>query len=238
MNLPEKPLHLNPMISVIMPVWRENNLNHQLDLLWQQQYPEFEIIVVDGDSEGSSIHFLPENPRIKTLISPRKGRGYQLAAGAALAQGEILLFLHADTRLPPQAFQQIAQLLRQNPELSGGAFDLGIDSAEPIFRLLETVSSWRSRLTRLPYGDQALFLRRSAYRIIGGCPEIPLMEDVGLGQRLKQHHLKLGFISERVSTSARRWKKEGMIRCTLRNWTLLSLYLAGVKPEQISQWYR
>lgn len=235
---PPAPLAFSPLISVIMPVWREANLNPRLQALFQQGYPDLELIVVDGDPDGGSITDIKPHPRIQTLISPRKGRGHQLTAGAQQATGEILLFLHADTRLPPRALHTLAQLLREHPELAGGAFDLGIDAPEPIYRILETVSSWRSRLTRLPYGDQALFIRRSAYDAIGGCPEIPLMEDVGMGQRLKQQQLSLGFIPERVGTSARRWQTEGILKCTLRNWTLLSLYIMGVKPERLREWYK
>lgn len=230
-----EPSDLN--LSIIIPILREPDLARRLAPLLEQAGPDTEIIVVDGSADGDSLHGLSEL-RIQTLISPQTGRGQQLRTGADVAKGEILLFLHADTRLPKQALQQIGELLFRHPELAGGAFDLGIDAPQPIFRLIETVSSWRSRLTRLPYGDQALFLRKHVYQAIGGFPNLPLMEDVGIGQRLKRQGFKLGFLPLRVKTSARRWQAEGVLRCTLRNWLILGLYLAGVAPDKLSALYR
>lgn len=223
-------------LSIVMPIWREAGLSSRLLPLLAGMAPEDELILVDAGS--GSLQGLPADRRIRTLAAAPKGRGYQLIAGAELAQGEVLLFLHADTRLPPEGLQRLRQLLHNRPGLAGGAFDLAIDSPRAIFRLIETVASWRSRLTRLPYGDQALFLRREAYWQIGGFPAVPLMEDVGIGQRLRRAGLKLGFVSRRVQTSARRWESEGVWRCTLRNWTLLLAYYRGVAPEKLAEFYR
>ncbi|HEY9843335.1 MAG: TIGR04283 family arsenosugar biosynthesis glycosyltransferase [Candidatus Sericytochromatia bacterium] len=224
----------HPSISVIVPVWHEPDLASRLGDLWQ--HGPGEVIVVDGDPAGSSLAGL-ESSRYRTLISPRPGRGPQLRAGAEAAQGEILLFLHADTQLPARALAAISNLLQSRPELAGGAFDLGIDSPRPIYRLIESISSRRSRLTRLPYGDQALFLRRSVYEAIGGFPDEPLMEDVGICQRLKRKGYPIGFLPQRVLTSARRWEKEGILGCTLRNWSILGLYLLGMPPAKLVRVY-
>jgi rSAM/selenodomain-associated transferase 2 len=231
-----KALKLSPLISVIIPVWHEPEILVCLQALGAQNYPNLEIWVVDGDPEGSSIQGLVY-PDTEVFISPRKGRGFQLKSAAEKARGDIFLFLHADTRLPAGALFLVADLLRQNPHLAGGAFDLGIDSVDMIFRLIESLSSWRSRLTRLPYGDQSLFLRRESYFQVDGFPAVALMEDLGLGQRLKRQKLPIAFLSERVLTSPRRWQKEGILSCTLRNWCLLSLYLWGVEPEKLKRWY-
>ncbi|MGV3523516.1 MAG: TIGR04283 family arsenosugar biosynthesis glycosyltransferase [Candidatus Sericytochromatia bacterium] len=233
---PPGPLQLAPLISVIIPVWREPAVAEALAALEAQGYPEWEAWVADGDG-GSSLKDV-KHPRLRPLLSPRAGRGHQLRHGASQAQGEILLFLHADTRLPARGLHRLAELLRTHPELAGGAFDLGIAAPGWAYRMLENGGSWRSRLTRLPYGDQAVFVRRSAYWAVGGFPDVPLMEDVGLAQRLKRAGYRLGFLNERVQTSARRWQQEGLVFTTARNLWLLGRYLSGSDPVRLVRHYR
>jgi hypothetical protein len=120
----------------------------------------------------------------------------------------------------------------------GGAFDLGIDSKRFAFRVIEKMASWRSRLTRIPYGDQAIFIRADYFRQLGGFRNIPIMEDVELMQRIKQKKGEIKIISKRVLTSPRRWEKEGIVFCTLRNWFLISLYFMGVRPETLARLYK
>jgi GT2 family glycosyltransferase len=120
---------------------------------------------------------------------------------------------------------------------TGGAFDLAIDRAGFMFRIIERVASFRSRLTRVPYGDQAIFIKREPFMEIGGYREIPLMEDMDLMRRIKQAGGKICIIHKRAKTSGRRWLKEGVVRCTLRNWTIRLLYLAGVDPNRLVKWY-
>jgi hypothetical protein len=119
----------------------------------------------------------------------------------------------------------------------GGAFDLEIKSKKRIFRLIERAASIRSRLTRIPYGDQAIFLKKSFFDQIGGFKDIPIMEDVELMQRVKKAGQKIKFIPRKVWTAARRWEKEGIVYCTLRNWILISLYMFGVSPEKLNKFY-
>lgn len=225
-------------LAVIIPVWQEKQLVDCLTALLSELPPASEVIVVDGDAFGSSLRDLPQKPGLLPLISPRKGRGYQLRFGVEHALADILLFLHADTRLPPGGIRLMLEMLQTRPEVAGGVFDLGIDSPRFIYRLIETFASWRSRITRLPYGDQTLFLRRLAYDTVDGFPEVPIMEDVGICQRLKRRGLSLCFVSQKVMTSPRRWESEGLVRCTLRNWVLLLAYLCGVAPETLARWYR
>ena len=156
--------------------------------------------------------------------------------GAAAASGRILLFLHADTTLPGNAFS-LAERLLEDGHLAGGAFDLALDEPAPVFRLIGRAASLRSRLTRVPYGDQAIFVRAGLFRSLGGYREIPLFEDVDFMRRLKRGNLAIGFIDSPVVTSARRWKKEGVVRATLRNWALGAAYLAGVSPERLAGFY-
>ena len=157
--------------------------------------------------------------------------------GAALAQGDIFVFLHADTRLPLNAFARINSAL-YNASYKAGAFDLAISSDRPIFRLIARTASLRSRLTRIPYGDQTLFFRRDYFNIIGGFADIPIMEDVEIMGRIKRRGDSIVLIDQPSSTSARRWEKEGILKCTLRNWLLIYLYVSGVSPERLARWYR
>lgn len=222
-------------ISVIVPVYHEGDLSHWLHhLIQSQNHPDFEILVVDGDPLGSSLSSLGNlgRPKVHVLIAPRPGRAAQMNCGAKQAKGDILLFLHADTLLPSGALRAVAQVLRMEPDLAGGAFDLGIASERPVYRLIERVSSWRSRLSRIPFGDQALFVRRTVFESLGGFAFLPLMEDIHWGQSLKRNGQRIHIFPERVQTSARRWEQEGWLYTTLRNWSLQVQFYAGVPAEK------
>lgn len=223
--------------SFIIPVYQEEEIvNSTIDhLMHLEKFTEAEIIVADGDYEGSTLREI-SNTNVKKILCP-KGRARQMNCGAAKSSGDILIFLHADTRLPEKALKMIATLL-EDEEIVGGAFDLGIDSQRFAFRIIEKMASIRSRLTRLPYGDQAIFIRRDYFQSLGGFKDIPIMEDVELMQRIKRRRGKINIIKDKVKTSPRRWENEGVIFCTLRNWFLLTLYLLGVKPEALAKFYR
>jgi GT2 family glycosyltransferase len=152
------------------------------------------------------------------------------------AQGDILLFLHTDTRLPDNAFALIAAVMDKR-EYGGGAFELGINSDRLAFRLTEKFVSLRTHLTRIPYGDQAIFINREVFNEINGFKEIPIMEDVDLMRRIRKSGYKIYVIHEKVKTSPRRWEQEGFLYCTLRNWTITILYLFGAKPESLAKYY-
>ena len=115
---------------------------------------------------------------------------------------------------------------------------MGIQSGRRVFRLIETGASLRSRITRVPYGDQAIFIRKDYFESIGGFSEIPLMEDVELMRRIKKGGGRIFIIPQKVMTSPRRWEKEGIVYCTLRNWTLITLYFLGVPPEKLTAFYK
>lgn len=227
---------MNCQLSIIIPVFNESRvinatLVHLAELTFSGR---LEIIVVDGNPSGSTINAITSSGII-TMIG-RKGRGSQMNTGAAAASGDGLLFLHADTLLSHDALDQIILIL-QHPDIIGGAFDLEITSKKRIFRLIERAASIRSRLTRIPYGDQAIFLKKSFFDQIGGFKDIPIMEDVELMRRVKKAGKKIKFIPRKVRTAARRWEKEGVIYCTLRNWTLILLYMLGVSPEKLKKFY-
>ncbi len=226
-----------PRFSIIIPAIHEeaviNSTIEHLETL--DASASMEIIVVDGDGSGKTIGAV-RNGNVKTAIS-EKGRGNQMNRGASIAQGDIVIFLHADTRLPPDAFDLMEGALN-DPDCIAGAFDLAIASGRPIYRLIAKIASFRSRLTRIPYGDQTFFFRRVYFNEIGGFASIPLMEDVEIMRRIKKRGERITIISQAVTVSARRWEKEGILVCTLRNWLLISLYFAGVSPERLSRFYK
>jgi uncharacterized protein len=242
---------MTPKFSIIIPVLYEGAqiqvcLQHLAEVAAGQFHAgtgkeanevPYEVIVVDGDRQGSTLAHLPPFAAPLQGIIAAPGRGQQMNAGARIAQGQWLLFLHGDTRLPHQAFNQVAKALMAR-HIDGGAFDLKIDSPRWCLKVIGRLSSWRSRLTRIPYGDQAIFIKKAVFEQVRGYPEIPIMEDVGLMQRLKQNGHAIQILRPSVIASPRRWEKEGILRCTLRNWLILLLYSSGVAPERLAHWYR
>jgi len=156
--------------------------------------------------------------------------------GAAIATGNILLFLHADTLLPDNAIKAI--LIATAPKyIIGGAFNLTIDAKGLPFRVIESFVRMRTRITRIPYGDQAIFIKKSGFHKFGGYPDIPIMEDVALIRKIKKRRQRIAIIPAPVKTSARRWKTEGLFYCTLRNWILIFLHSVGVRPSKLARYY-
>ena len=226
-----------PFLSVILPVLNEaKGINDALAHLRSIDDGSIrEIILSDGDPAGSTLE-AARDASVATVAGP-PGRGGQLNRGAALATGDILLFLHADTILPPRAFERI-RLALADPSVAGGAFDLGIASPRWYFRVTERYAACRTRLTRIPFGDQAIFLRRAFFERIGRYADIPVMEDVELMTRVRRTGGRITILPDRVLTSARRWEQEGVLFTTCRNWMLQGLYCLGVKPERLARFYR
>lgn len=169
------------------------------------------------------------------VISAPKGRARQMNAGAAAAKGAYLLFLHADTRLPQQAFTFMAEALER---VKAGAFGLSIEDDGLYFRFVERIADVRNRLTRTPYGDQAQFFRTDFFHALNGYADIPIMEDVDIMRRIRRGGHAVEILKNRVATSARRWHKEGRLYCSVRNVCLRTLYALGVSPHSLSRWYR
>ena len=226
-----------PLVSVIIPVLREaHRLDSLIDRLCQiADGLPVEIIVVDGSPDGESIKAISR--RDVTLLTAPVGRARQMNAGAAVAKGDFLLFLHADTRLPQGALRRISETLSDDRYVAG-AFDLRYNSDRPSIRFIARVACLRSRLTRIPYGDQAQFFRRSYFEKLCGFADIPLMEDVEIMFRIKERGDRIFILPEPVVTSARRQEKEGVVRCTLRNWSIITLYFLGMSPERLVRFYR
>jgi rSAM/selenodomain-associated transferase 2 len=222
-------------ISIIIPVLNEvGNIKIVLDRI--PSSPDIETIVVDGGSIDGTLE-LVRSLGVEVLSSSR-GRANQMNTGAKTATGEILLFLHGDTLLPPEFDRLIRAALKTPQKIPvAGAFALQIDSPLRSLRLIEWAVSWRSRWLQMPYGDQAIFLTADTFKQIGGFAPLPIMEDFELIRRLK----KLGqivFIPVPVVTSARRWLSKGIIQTTLINQIIVCAYLLGVAPERLARWYR
>jgi len=221
---------------VIAVLGEEQRINHLLEHTTRtQQGHSYEIIVVDGHPGAGTIKAI-EREDVKKVVAER-GRARQMNAGAEIAKGKILVFLHADTELPGGGLSRIAEVLGDE-SCVGGAFALGIDSERLSLRIIAAVARLRCRLTRIAYGDQAIFIWREYFERIGGFKEIPLMEDVELMRRIKRRGDKICILRERVKTSSRRWERDGVIYTTLRNIMLLSLYLLGVSPQMLARYYR
>jgi len=222
------------MLSVVIPVRDDAAHLERLLADLTRTCREAEVIVVDGGSTDGTQDLVRRFPRV-TLIEAERGRARQMNAGARVATGRALLFLHADTTLPPGAQGAIQDALR-SPGVVGGRFDVRFDSPRPIFKLIATMMNIRSRLSGISTGDQGIFVRRDTFEVMGGYAAIPLMEDVEFSRRLKRQG-RLACLRLRVTTSARKWEREGALRTIVLMWTLRLLYAVGVRPARLHRWY-
>ena len=220
-------------MSVIVPALDEEDA---LDatIAAARQPGVLEIIVVDGGSRDGTVAMA--RMRADRVLCAERGRANQMNAGAASARGDVLLFLHADTRLPPGCHPAITRALADQ-RVVGGRFDLRLDAPGLPYRVIETMISRRSRLTRVATGDQAIFARRSVFERLGGYPPLPLMEDIAFCQALKRAG-RIACLRERVVTSARRWQQRGVVRTVVLMWVLRLAYYAGVSPARLARAYR
>ena len=219
-------------ISVIVPTLNEQAcLAATLDAL--ALAPGDELIVVDA----GSIDGTPDIARRYTsqFYQGPRGRARQMNHGARHAGGDILLFLHADTLLPPGGLDAVRRALQQ-PGTVGGAFRLIITPATPALRLVAWGTNLRSRFGGLPYGDQALFVSRRVFEELGGYDDVPFMEDIRLVQALRRRG-RLTILPQAVATSGRRWQRDGILFTTARNIFLMTLYFCGVQPATLKRWY-
>lgn len=219
-------------ISVILPTLNEaEHLADAIDSLRAQA--ECEIIVVDaGSTDGT-----PALARAKAdiALSTARGRATQMNAGAARADGDVLLFLHADCRLQAGALMQLTSTLKRK-RISAACFSMRVDADGLGYRCIDWCASARVRLTGIIYGDQGLGMRRELFQRIGGFPETAFMEDVLISQSLRRLG-RLVVLPARVFVSPRRWRKHGLLHQTLRNWTLTALALGGVHPDALARFY-
>ncbi len=219
-------------ISIIIPTLNESTtLPRSLDSLLDQTeaLPGFEIIICDGGSTDDSLAGL--DPRPIKIVHSEPGRAIQMNRGAEFASNDWLLFLHADTRLPPGSLDLIEQCSAE-----WGRFDVRLDDRRWIFRIIEKAINWRSCLSAVCTGDQAMFFRRDLFQQIGGFPAIPLMEDIAISKRAR-HQSRPACLRPAVTTSARRWQNQGTVRTILLMWSLRLAYWLGIKPDTLHRIY-
>jgi len=229
----EKKIKISPMrISVVIPVLNEEK-SIATTLAALAPLKPHELIVVDGGSSDRTVEICSRLGA--TVLSSARGRGVQMNHGARQATGDVLLFLHADTRLPGSAFGDILHALRQ-PQCVGGRFDVKLDGTHWMLGVIGTMISLRSRLSRVATGDQAIFVRREIFGELGGFPNVPLMEDVAFSQALKRRG-RIACLRSRVLTSARRWEKDGIWGTIFKMWMLKSLFLVGIPPGRLKRYY-
>jgi rSAM/selenodomain-associated transferase 2 len=226
-------------IAVIIPVLNEEEaLPSLLEGVLVLNFEE--IILVDGSSQDRTVEVAktiletPSHPQCRIISGP-KGRAAQMNAGAAQATTDILLFLHADTQLPHNAQTVIKQAL-SNPHSVGGRFDVRFPQDQGYAWMISRMMNYRSRLSGICTGDQAMFVRSQVFESMGGFANIPLMEDLEFSRRLKRKGAVVA-LKDTVTTSFRRWEQHGPLRTIVCMWTLRFLYWIGWDPQRLHQYY-
>jgi rSAM/selenodomain-associated transferase 2 len=192
-----------------------------------------EILVVDGGSRDGTPELAAAGA--DRVLASAPGRAAQMNAGARQARGAVLLFLHADTALPGDADRRVRWALADGRR-AWGRFDVRLSGRHPALRVIEAAMNARSRWTGIATGDQALFVARPLFEAVGGFPDIPLMEDVALAARLRRHG-RPACLRARVTTSSRRWERDGIARTVLLMWWLRLAFRLGVPPARLHAWY-
>ncbi len=220
-------------LSIVIPTLNEAQTIEETILRAWELRP-IEVFVSDGGSHDETIGRACSAGAV--VVSSPRGRGPQLNAGARAASGDILLFLHADCWLEPDAAVEMETALADD-RIVGGAFQQRIEHARLAFRWLEWGNAARVRWWKLPYGDQGIFLRRSAFEALGGFTDVRLMEDVLLMREIRRRGWPIQLLRGPIHVDARRWLERGIVRQTLRNWSLLAGLSAGVSPNRLAEHY-
>ena len=220
-------------LSIVIPALNEasgieRNILHALALR------PTNIVVADGQSDDGTADLARSAGA--TVVTCERGRGRQLNAGALAATGDVLLFLHADCWLEPQAAEQIEAVLGDQTVV-GGAFRQRIEHDRRVFSWLEWGNAARVVWGRMPYGDQGIFIRRSAFEAVGGFAEVRLMEDVLLMRQIRRRGWPIQLLPGPIHVDPRRWLEHGVIRQSLRNWALLAGLKLGISPDRLAEFY-
>ena len=224
----------SPLLSIVVPVLDEaTQIEATLTALQPMRRRGVEVIVVDGGSQDETVALA--RPLADVLVGAARGRARQMNAGAALAQGEVLLFLHADTRLPPKADQQVLRNMAGHNQW--GRFYVSLVARPPMLCIVAFLMTQRSKLTGIATGDQAMFVRRKVFERLGGFANQPLMEDIELSRRLLRLSAPV-CLPQRVATSGRRWETRGVWRTIFLMWRLRWRYWRGESAEQLAKAYR
>jgi rSAM/selenodomain-associated transferase 2 len=219
------------MISVVIPTYNEETQIHQT-LCQQELDSAGEVIVVDGRSQDATCQSV--DPGRAALIQTFKRRSHQLNLGADAASGDILLFLHADSILEGGTCSTIVTGVQNG--LIGGCLTQRIASPRKVYRLIERTGNLRARMSRIFYGDQAIFITRKAFDSIGGFDDVDLFDDVLFSQKMKNHGPS-SILPRRVWTSPRRWQKQGVFKTTFINWLITIGFLGGIPIDKLKKYY-
>ena len=219
-------------ISVLVPVLDEE---HEVvaGLTRMRALGPAEIVVADGGSTDRTVELA--RPLADRVVVARRGRGAQLNVAARAASHDLLMFVHVDTELPPDAFDAARAALAR-PGVVGGAFQVAIRDPRRRYRVIEWGANLRARVTRLQWGDQAVFTSRAVFAELDGFPEDAILEDVAFARRLARRG-RVALLPQQVRNSPRRWELEGLVYATVRNWVITLLYAAGVPAARLARWY-
>ena len=228
------PPVLPSSLSIVVPTLNEaEGVAEFLQTLQPLRERGVEVIVADGGSLDATVSLA--TPLVDRLISCPRGRALQMNAGAAIARGNVLLFLHADCSLPADADLLIAIALLGSDH-HWGRFDVRLSGAARLLRTVETMMNWRSRITGICTGDQGIFVERPLFESIGAFPPLPLMEDIAISRALKRHSAPL-CLSAKITASSRRWEKQGIWRTIMLMWRLRLAYFLGARPGRLAEIY-
>jgi rSAM/selenodomain-associated transferase 2 len=224
----------NRQLSIIIPVLNEAGcLQPTLERLQPLRSQGHEIILVDGGSSDDTLAL--GQTLVDRVLQTPPGRGRQMQAGAAIARGSVLWFLHADSCIPVGADNLILDTL-QRTEAGWGRFDISFTDSHPLLKCVAWFMNQRTRLSGIATGDQGIFVARTLYDRVGGFPAIPLMEDISFSRSLKQH-ARPCRVTQTLGTSARRWHAHGILRTIVTMWGLRLAYFAGISPERLAKYY-
>lgn len=219
-------------ISIIIPTLNEASILEET-LSQISSHSAHEVIVADGGSRDDTLkiarRFTPH------IVESPAGRAVQMNAGAGAASGDVLMFLHADSRVDAACYRKMIEVMERGDKI-GGAFSLAIESDKISLRLISFLATLRSRYLYLVYGDQAIFVRAAVFREIGGFSLLPICEDLEFFRRLRNKG-PIVILKEKATTSPRRWLAEGILFTTLRNAVIALLFLLGFPPRNLSKWY-
>ena len=226
---------MQPVVSVIVPSLNESAaIVATLSVLQTMRRSSHEVILVDCGSDDDTTELA--HPLVDRIVNGPRGRAVQLNIGARAARGDVLLFLHADTLVPPEAIRALLEGFPTSGR-AWGRFDVRLSGSHVMFRIVEKMMNLRSRLSGIATGDHGIFVRRETFEKIGGFPEIPLMEDVAISRRLKRESRPY-CPRARIVTSSRRWEENGILKTIVLMWRLRLAYALGADPADLARSYR
>lgn len=227
----------NPFISIIVPVYNEENyISTFFESFpeWSRNNIQFELIFVDGNSSDNTIDIIQKYP-VK-VITAHRGRGSQMNAGASIATGNILFFLHIDSILPPHWLTLISTPFIESLNEFWGFFHTKLSGTKTAFRIIEKMMNWRSCITGIATGDKGIFISKNLFSKIGGFPDISLMEDIEISIKLKKN-AQWHCIKKPIITSSRKWEQYGILKTVLQMWLIRLMYFFGVSPQKLVKIY-